>query len=118
MSLDGVAQRARVTAVLQRSAIREQVKVPDGVLNVTTVNHTVYLGTIRRTVVEFEGGLYLYTNGTGVNRYYNSGQGQIAFRSALSLVRDAAHIGFAVGNDTFGPQAFEIGRASCRERVL
>ncbi|HSV60931.1 MAG TPA: hypothetical protein VLJ19_18710 [Variovorax sp.] len=81
-------------------------KVPDGVLNVTTINHTVYPGTIRRTVIEFEGGLYLYTNGAGVNRYYNSGQGQIPSRPALSLVRDAAHIGFAVGNDTFGPQAF------------
>jgi hypothetical protein len=101
----------------------EQMRVPDGVLNMTTVDHNVYPGTIRRTVVEVDGQLFLYTNGVGVNRFNNSGTSttsgtgnstiDIAVPNAAKvatagkLARSVAQGQFASGNDQYGPEAFK-----------
>ncbi|SEK03284.1 hypothetical protein SAMN05444746_106262 [Variovorax sp. OK212] len=89
----------------------EQARVPDGVLNITTDDHQVYPGTIRRTVVEVDGGLFIYTSGAGENRMNNTGSGTYpglgqGAREA-TVARDAAQYGFAFGNDKFGTMAFK-----------
>ena len=90
-----------------RIGVIDQVRESDGVVNITTTDHTVYPGTTRRTVVEFEGGLYIYTTGSGVNRYNNSGHGLIPFKLALTLLRETYQSGYAFGNDNYGPPAFQ-----------
>lgn len=98
---------AKADLYYTRIGVIEQVRVPDGVVNITTTDHTVYPGTTRRTIVEFEGGLFIYTTGSGVNRYNNSGQGRIPFRPGLTLLRDTYQSGYAFGNDNYGPPAFQ-----------
>jgi hypothetical protein len=89
----------------------EQVKVPNGVVNITTEDHNVYPGTIRRTALEFEGQLFIYTSGAGVNRMNNSGDGPGPLfiplvGPAIVGIRATAQNAAAKGNDQFGPMAF------------
>jgi hypothetical protein len=90
-----------------RVGVIEQARVPDGVLNITTEDHDVYPGTIRRTVLEVEGQLFFFTSGAGINRYHNSGTGNIPFVPPwVPLVRGGGQVGVAAANDIFGAQAF------------
>lgn len=79
----------------------EQMVVPDGVMNITTEKHWVYPGTIRRTVIERDGHLFLYTSGAGLNRAMNTGEPLPG-----EAVRRALQFGWALGNDLFGARAF------------
>ena len=72
-----------------------QMEVPNGVLNVTTTDHMVYPGTIRRTGIEVNGGLYIYTSGAGINRLYNTDLAPAELTNKL-----------AWGNDHYGAMAF------------
>jgi hypothetical protein len=85
-----------------------QVRVLDGVVNITETDHGVYPGTIRRTVLEVDGHLYVVTQGSGSNRFQNqavvdaqgvTAPGQMGFRTARRAMA-------AFGNDSFGPLAF------------
>ena len=94
-----------------------QERVPDGIVNITTEKHDVYPGTIRRTVVEVDGHLFMYTSGAGENRYNNEGlnvrqpaEGLAGQGFAQLVTRYAA----AAGNDNYGPLAF---RALDRQAV-
>lgn len=98
------------TKYTYRIGVIEQARVPDGVLNITREDHDVYPGTIRRTALEVDGQLFIYTSGAGINRYHNSGTGLIPFGGAAggaaSLGRAGGQIGVAAANDAFGAQAF------------
>lgn len=82
--------------------IIQQMMVPDGVLNMTTSAHDVYPGTIRRTVIERDGHLFIYTSGAGQNNFNNFGKSPF-----FPDVRNAIQIGGAFGNDKYGPLAFK-----------
>jgi hypothetical protein len=94
-----------------------QERVPDGIVNITTDDHNVYPGTIRRTVVEADGHLFIYTSGAGENRFNNEGfntrqspEGMAGQGIGQVVTRFAA----AAGNDNYGPLAF---RALDRQAV-
>lgn len=89
--------------------IIEQTEVPDGVLNMTTEKHKVYPGTIRRTVIERDGHLFMFTSGVGTNRFDNTGSPTpmaVAGSPFMTATRYMAQKGFAWGNDRYGPDAF------------
>lgn len=95
------------TKYIYRVGVIEQARVPDGVLNITTEDHDVYPGTIRRAVLKVDGHLFMYTSGAGINRYHNSGTGLIPFAHPwVSAGRAGGQIGVAAANDMFGAQAF------------
>lgn len=102
-----IGNLARPTLYVTDIGSVEQVRVPAGVVNITTVNHTMYPGTTRRSAVEFEGGLYIFTTGSGVNRYNNSGSGIIPWRPVHTALRETYQSGYAFGNDNYGPLAFQ-----------
>jgi len=85
------------------------VRVHDGVVNITDTDHEVYPGVIRRTVLEVDGHLFIYTQGSGENRYKN--QPLVGPQSVVSPTRTGETIlsraGGAIGNDVFGPLAFQ-----------
>jgi hypothetical protein len=92
----------------------EQMIVPDGVLNITTHDHDVYPGTIRRTVLERNGGLFLFTSGAGENNYNNSGENTrdnpwLEYGNGHGAPFDlwpGLHLAWAKGNDRYGAHAF------------
>jgi hypothetical protein len=73
----------------------EQAPVPDGVVNITTTDHDVYPGTIRRTVIEVDGQLFMYTSGAGLNRFRNTSW-------APEFIQQRG----GSANDYWGPMAF------------
>jgi hypothetical protein len=96
----------------------EQMKVPDGVLNITVENHEAYPGTIRRVFIERNGGLFLFTSGAGENSALNTGVfgvdrctlAAVALAPLITLPNalarsDAQFLG-ALGNDYWGVRAF------------
>jgi hypothetical protein len=86
----------------------EQMMVPDGVLNMTTIRHDVYPGTIRRTVLEFEGNLFIFTSGAGQNNFNNIGDpAKGSMYSLLDTVREITLRATSFGNDKYGPIAFK-----------
>jgi hypothetical protein len=90
--------------------IIQQAKVPDGVLNITTERHDVYPGTIRRTVIEKDGNLFLFTSGAGENNFRNLGGDMnkpLSRLNPLAPIRDIAQLTAAHGNDKYGPMAFK-----------
>jgi len=89
--------------------IIEQMQVPDGILNITTEHHTVYPGTIRRTVIEKDGQLFIHTSGVGVNRMHNLGSPTpitAASTPGVNIMRGGAYEAAARANDLYGPKAF------------
>ena len=92
----------------RRATRRGGDKVSDGVLNVTTVLLQVYPGTTRRTVLEVNGGLCIFTTGSGIKRLLNSGDGPIPgdVGGTADSTRTAAQIAGALGNEKYGPAAF------------
>lgn len=51
--------------------IIEQAEVPNGIMNITTTEHGVYKGTIRRTAFEYGGNIFVHTHGIGINKAFN-----------------------------------------------
>ena len=95
------------TKYIYRVGVIEQARVPDGVLNITTEDHDVYPGTIRRTAVEVDRQLFIFTGGAGINRYHDTGTGWIPYLPPwVSAGRGGGQIGVAAANDVFGAQAF------------
>ncbi len=87
--------------------IIEQEKVPNGVVNITTEDHWVYPGTIRRTVINRNGKFFIYTNGTGLNIAQNlSGRVQRNSYSPFEFAKEGVGKIGAVSNDLYGAMAF------------
>jgi hypothetical protein len=87
--------------------------VPDGVVNITDTDHGVYPGTIRRTVLEVDGHLFVYTQGSGENRYQNAPLVSAdhvpnpPIDALETLKNGATRVAAALSNDRFGPRAFK-----------
>jgi hypothetical protein len=77
--------------------IIQQAAVPGGVLNITTEDHGVYKGTIRRTAFEYEGNIFIHTQGVGINKAFNMPDNPIS-RPIFKFA--------AVQNDSAGAMAF------------
>ena len=87
--------------------IIEQAKVPNGVVNITTDDHWVYPGTVRRTVINRAEKLFIYTNGTGLNVAQNLG-GRAPHDSfnPFNILKGRAGKFGADSNDLYGAMAF------------
>ena len=69
----------------------QQERVTAGAVNITDENHAAYPGTIRRTIIEHNGHLFVHTLGAG-----------------HTIRKNFVGVGMAAGNDTLGPQAFQV----------
>jgi hypothetical protein len=88
----------------------EQVAVPGGVVNITTADHQVYRGTIHRVVLNVNGDLFVYTSGSGINKYNNE---SLADEMKFGVVRlppvlpnQFRRYISGVSNDIYGAMAF------------
>ncbi|WP_264553910.1 hypothetical protein [Flavobacterium sp. N2038] len=77
--------------------IIEQQAVLDGILNITTTEHTFYKGTIRKVVFKYKNNLFVATHGEGINRFCNFPD---------NIFNKALFNNFSKMNDTEGPISF------------
>lgn len=77
--------------------IIEQQAVLDGILNITTTEHTFYKGTIRKVIFKYKNNLFVATHGEGINRFCNFPD---------NILNKALFDDFSKMNDTEGPISF------------
>jgi len=75
----------------------------------TTEDHSVYPGTIRRTVIEYNGNLFIYTSGAGENNFNNIGTPSTIDKVLPTIIpiRSLIEDTTALSNDILGPMAFQ-----------
>ncbi|WP_454060339.1 hypothetical protein [Elizabethkingia ursingii] len=78
--------------------IIEQQTVTNGILNITTTEHTFYKGTVRRAVFRYKNNLFLATHGEGINRFNNLPN---------NFINKALFKKFSKINDNQGPISFK-----------